>query len=676
MPSRCIPEHPYKPGTHGALQDAFLHILVESFGDVRGAGTAQAGAAADEPWPELAPALLQALAAPEPPVAALEAAAALVPALAAREQWVVFSAQCGPVLASACARASSKIRPRCARALGALLEAVPESALEGDAAGVGGVGVVDAYVAAELSAPLRDGDEDALREGLGRLVELAEERPRLFRDRRNVATDALRLWTDGPCRALAVELVVALAEGAPATWRKAEIEGRPFAAAAADACLELLLRDDDGADPSEWEVAGAAPPDEPQDCGRELGQESLDRLCRALGPASFLPRALEVVSILLRDAAQDPVPRWRRARAGCDALAQLAEHVGDLTNCPTKSRAAVPLLCSTGKASMKQRRRDFVGALLPFATRYPAGVVRAAAWDALGQACADLGPRIQDECASSLLPALCASAERDAAPRARAAACRASLCFLDCCTFSTLEPYLGDAVRALASAMADGVSNHVREHAVAAAAALAVSCSTCSDAAKRAAVCRELYGVVAGPLRPLAAGAHYASNKGDLRAAAALRARALLCLAITGSEAGRDVFGDDARALLDIVTRDYFDEARRRPEDDAERAGALKSVVRVATCLGADFAPFLDRVVAPLLQAARGDRILVERSADDSEDDDGDDLQPGEFVVRTEALEEQAQACQLVCALAEATMGGYAPYRSPSGRDDARFGRR
>merc|ERR1712147_257910 len=162
-------------------------------------------------------------------------------------------------------------------------------------------------------------------------------------------------------------------------------------------------------------------------------------------------------------------------------------------------------------------------------------------------------------------------------------------------------------------------------------------------------VSTELYGLFAPSLKPLIGG-------GGPGAAAALRARSLECLALLGCEAGVDVFGRDAAELLQVVTRDYFDEATRRPEDDAERGGALKSVVRVAVCLGEDFAPFLGRVVPPLLEAASGNRLLVEK---DDSDDDGEE---GQYVIRTEALEEQCQACNLVLLLAEATGALFANY--------------
>ena len=131
----------------------------------------------------------------------------------------------------------------------------------------------------------------------------------------------------------------------------------------------------------------------------------------------------------------------------------------------------MPLLDGARTASTKKRVADLVNALLPFATGYPAAVVRAAAWDALGQAAADLQPQLQDDHSSLILPAALTSIGGDAAPRVRACAARALLCFLDGCGFSTLEPHLEQCARTLSATLTEAPT-FVREYCVAAAACL------------------------------------------------------------------------------------------------------------------------------------------------------------------------------------------------------------
>ncbi|KAK7231839.1 secretory trafficking protein [Aureococcus anophagefferens] len=337
---------------------------------------------------------------------------------------------------------------------------------------------------------------------------------------------------------------------------------------------------------------------------------------------------------------------------GARSLA-VAESVNDLES--LKKTDDVPLLCGAAgarrKLNGKRRRRDWVDALLPFATQYPVACVRCAALDALAQSCEDLGPLLQLETHAAVVPALCENPRRREPPRARARPRAAARC-----SSSTRRPTAPSAPTSRSSRRRQWAPRaasppHVREHAVAAVAALAEAASYQSDGSTKVG----LYGLF-GPLlspSPLAPKSPLATRRD---ATAAVRARALETVALLGEAAGRDVFGDDAVALLRVVIRDYFG-PDTRPEDDAERTGALKSVVRVAKCLGASFAPFLEDVLPYALEAAEGQQVLAGVAGDD---DDSDADENDEFVVRTEALEAQANGCQSVLLLADALGGHFA----------------
>ena len=98
--------------------------------------------------------------------------------------------------------------------------------------------------------------------------------------------------------------------------------------------------------------------------------------------------------------------------------------------------------------SAKKRRADAVAALLPFASQFPAAPVRCAALDALAQLCGDAAPELQQEHAGTLLPALCACVRTEravgqgGAHRARSAACRALLLFLDAASPDVVRPHM------------------------------------------------------------------------------------------------------------------------------------------------------------------------------------------------------------------------------------------
>ncbi|KAJ1454813.1 armadillo-type protein [Pelagophyceae sp. CCMP2097] len=528
----------------------------------------------------------------------------------------------------------------------------------------------------ETSAASREA-EKALRDGLEALLEVSEEKAALLRSYVSVVAEkclavavAAEDFPEAP-RALALELCVSLAEASPSMMRKCRVASAAgevqFAVAAVDAAFVLLSwPDDEELDEAAYARATVEDPElieNDDECPsgidrRDMGAEALSRLGEALKPKYVLPRAFANCRVLLQQAAASTA-QWRQGRAALQALTQLFENLEEHRDEPApKGKKGVvaapqdfiPLLVrdakATTKLSAKKRRADALEAVLRFGTEYPVAATRRAALDAVAQLAVDAAPKLQQDAHATVIPALCAALDREkpdqgGAHRCRAAAARGLCHFLDHSTLDIVKPYLAQVAAALGDAISPTAPSFVREHAVAAVAALASAVESDAD------VCRTLYAMFAPSLRPLCCRvADGVETSGELRA------RALECLALLGSAAGREVFAQDAVELLRVVTADYFDEANklnRRPEDEAERGGALRSVVRVAQCLGADFAPFLGAVLPPLISAATGEDIVVTSSGDNGDGSDDDD----DFVVRTEALEEQASACQLVIVLAE-----------------------
>lgn len=557
------------------------------------------------------------------------------------------------------------------RALAAVLRYVPESAFEerGGPQAVGGWATVEALVAGALDVPLRHlreapGSSDrALREGLESLAELAEARPRAF------ATTAGRVC--GVCllevalaptcpsnvRAVAVELVVTLAEAAPSMMRKTRIgDSGVFGAVVTEALFALLLLERHlEEDPAAYTTAMDDAPEDDDRSPRTLGADALDRLGRALRPKHVLPTAANQLRGLLQAATSDPAQRWPEARAAFLALTQLAECYRDLDQ--DGGGGTVPyLVVSPPKATTRKlkpqkppaslRRRDLVETILPFAARYPVPQVRKEALVALAQLSIDHAPNLQLEFADQVVPLLCGVTRDDAAARCRGAACRALVVFLDSCSAEGVTRHLDDLTRALEVAVADSNKSpaFVREVGVAALASVASALQSVATDGNPNDTCARLYRHFAPSLTPLAA---------SRASPPALRARALESLALLGCAAGRDVFGTDGLDLVKVIAADYLDAERRRPEDDPERPTAIKAVVMVAQCLEADFAPWIDALVPPLLEAATNADLVLGTSTlnGGGDDDDGDD---DEWLVRTEALEEQATAVNLVARLAEA----------------------
>lgn len=569
------------------------------------------------------------------------------------------------------------------RALGAVLRFADESTYEdpnGPADNVGGWSSVHVFVGSGIDAPIAAGAlttghsaaELLLREGLEACVDLAEARPKALRHTASALCGCclfqLVLAPPPTIRALAMELVVTLAEAAPGMMRKCRVgDALPFSVAAVDSCFELLARRDDDVDVAAYAAADTEENELDERSYVELGADALDRIANALRPRAVLPRAAERIRGLLAAAAADPERDWPRARAAFAALTQLSEsfhELGDSTDTAVpylvvspppiakkhKKRSSRKSKATGGCASL--RRRDLIETILPFALRYPVAQVRKEAFDALAQTAADHAPLFQLEASDIVLPVICEAVRTDASARCRAAACRALYAVLTSSTGANVSAHLDMLAESLRYAVCDAASpNFVREFAVAALAALASALVESTAEGTHRAHCATLYRVFAETLKPMVT---------SRCTQAALRARALECLALLGSVAGRDVFRTDALFLVEVVASEYFDSERRRPEDDAERSSALKSVVLVAACLEADFSPFLHTVVPALLQAACNDNLNLvhDRSGEDGDLDDVDET----FVVRTEALEEQAMAVQLVTRLADSLGSGFAEY--------------
>ena len=242
-----------------------------------------------------------------------------------------------------------------------------------------------------MTAALDASNEDGLLNGLEALIDLVTEVPRLFRSKASqTLTYVLQLVATrkGGVRALAVEFVVSFAEAAPATCRKARLEVNGV-----DACCGLLMEEDPS--PEAWEISEEPEPDLDAECGRELGRDALDRLARALRPEALLPRAMVVAAQLLQRA-----PRGTGGRAGRVRRPRAARgHVGDRARRRRKKERAAPRRHADGVHQKTHRGSGEFPA--PVREGRPAAVVRAAAWDALGQAAADLQPQLQDDHSSS-----------------------------------------------------------------------------------------------------------------------------------------------------------------------------------------------------------------------------------------------------------------------------------
>ena len=481
---------------------------------------------------------------------------------------------------------------------------------------------------ATLGAALQGGDEADAQEALGLFVELAGSDPRFVRKHLSHVVDAMMTVAthddleDGT-RHLACEFLVTLTEArdrAPGMMRKLpDFVPRLFN------CLCAFLLDVE--DDPEWHTCEK---EEDGDAGEgeryEVGQECLDRVAIALGANTVLPCAASAIPALLADAD------WRKRHAALVALAQIAEG------------------CSKGML------KDVKGAIAPAlsaATSDPHPRVRWAAVNAIGQLCTDLGPKIQEKAHAAILPALLGAME-DQSHRVQAHASAAMVNFSEGCPPEHMAGYL-DALMNKLMQMLQGGHKMVQESALTALASVADNAQTAFA---------KYYDAVLPFLKQILVAAGGKEHR-------VLRAKAVECISLVGMAVGKERFAKDAKEVMDALMRL---QAGGFEDDDETTSYMQQAWTRLCKCLGADFIPYLQVVMPPLLKSARlkpDVRVtdLEDGAVDDeNEDDEVEVIAVGDkrISIRTSALEEKATACNMLCCYVDELKEGFYDYVRPT----------
>lgn len=474
-----------------------------------------------------------------------------------------------------------------------------------------------------IGKALMSGNTVAGQDALEMLIEVAGEHPRFLRKQLVQVVDAMMQVAEASTlesgsRQLAVELVVTLCEArekAPGMMRKLpQFLDRLFK------CLLTLLLDVE--DDPDWYTADD---EKEEDAGEgelyQFGQECLDRIALALGGKTLVPLAGAALPPLLEQSD------WRQRHAALICLSQIAE--GCVKVMATQTAALVQL-CVKGATDKHPR-------------------VRWAACQALGQMCTDLGPELQEEQHSVVLPLLVHLMEDNANPRVQAHACAAVVNFAENCDQDVVAPYLDGLITKLLLLLQTGKKN-VQEGALTALASVA-DCSQDYFVKYYDAVMPQLKAML------LAANA---------KPQALLRAKALECVSLVGMAVGKERFRTDAHEVMQYMRA--VQQAQLDP-DDPLASYMLQAGARICKALGEEFLPYLEVVMPPLLHSARLQPDVTVAEASDDEDDDGADGEVETYIIgdrkislRTSVLEEKATACSMICCYADELKEGFYPY--------------
>ncbi|CAN4091783.1 unnamed protein product [Withania somnifera] len=474
-----------------------------------------------------------------------------------------------------------------------------------------------------LTEALNSGQEATAQEALELLIELAGTEPRFLR-RQLVDVVAAMLQIaeaeslEEGTRHLAIEFVITLAEArerAPGMMRKLpQFISRLFAI-----LMKMLLDIDDE---SVWHSAEVEHEDAGETTNYSVGQECLDRLAIALGGSTIVPVASEQLPPYLA------APEWQKHHAALIAFAHIAEG------------------CS--KIMIKNLEQVVNMVLSCFQDPHPR--VRWAAINAIGQLSTDLGPDLQVQYHSRVLPALAAAMDDFQNPRVQAHAASAVLNFSENCTPEILTPYLDGIVSKLLVLLQNG-KQMVQEGALTALASVADSSQEHFQ---------KYYDAVMPYLKTILVSANDKSNR-------MLRAKALECISLVGMAVGKDKFRDDAKQVMEVL---MSLQGAQMETDDPTTSYMLQAWARLCKCLGQDFLPYMSVVMPPLLQSAQLKPDVTISSADsDNELDDSDDdsmetitLGDKRIGIKTSVLEEKATACNMLCCYADELKEGFYPW--------------
>ncbi|BFZ56430.1 importin subunit beta-3 [Savitreella phatthalungensis] len=470
-----------------------------------------------------------------------------------------------------------------------------------------------------LPPMLAEKDSEGLTFAFNALNELVEMYPKMFsaifNSMVNFGIAVLKDKTiEDSARQAALECLVIFAEGAPGMCRK----DPNYASELVVECLALLtdLGDDD--EVQEWLDAEDIDADE-SDANHVVGEQALDRLARKLGGKTLLPPAFTWLPKLISSQ------NWRERHAALMALSCIAE------GCEKIMRAEL----------------DKVLQLVLPALADPHPRVRWAGCNAIGQMSTDFQGDVQEKFTAQVLGALIPALE---APESRVAA-HASAAFVNFFEQSEeadLEPYLDPILERLLNLLRRP-QKYVQEQAV-------TTIATVADAANTKFA--KYYSVI----MPLLIGVLRDAQGDDYKL---LRGKAMECASLIALAVGKELFAPQANELIQLLGNIQSSLA----PDDLQSQYLISAWGRICKVLGADFHPYLQAVMPPLLVSAKlkPDFTVVadEEAKAEYAEEEGWEFFPvrGQHVgIKTSTLEDKCSATEMLVIYASELKQNFQPY--------------
>uniref|UniRef100_S4RV35 Karyopherin (importin) beta 3 n=1 Tax=Petromyzon marinus TaxID=7757 RepID=S4RV35_PETMA len=467
-------------------------------------------------------------------------------------------------------------------------------------------------------------DDDSV---LKSLVDLADTCPKYLKGHlEDTLKLALQICEDSNMgnmrRHLGLEVIVTLAEAAPAMLRKQ----KEIISLAVIRMLDLMV---DLEDNELWSTCDELE-DEDYDSNAVAGESALDRLACGLGGKTVLPYVTPRIGSML------PSQDWKHRHAALMALSAIGE------GCHQQMESMLP---------------EILNYVLPFLSD-PHPRVRYASCNALGQMATDFAPTFQKKFHDKVVSGLLMAIKDNDNPRVQAHAAAALINFTEDCPKTYLLPYLDSLLDHLEAILNVKLQEMVMNGKKLVLEQVVTAVASVADTVEERFVLH--YDRFMPKLK-------YIVERATEKEMRLLRGKTIECISLIGLAVGQQKFMADAAAVMQLLLNTQT-ESTQLEDDDPQISYMISAWARMCKILGKDFQQYLPVVMGPLLKTASMKpevALLDAQDMEEMEDDSWEFVSLGDqqsFGIKTAGLEEKATACQMLVCYARELKEGFAEY--------------
>lgn len=460
-------------------------------------------------------------------------------------------------------------------------------------------------------------NDEALQEILENLDDIAESQPGFYKDHiqtivGKLIVDIVRNKNvDSQQRVTAFEIISSLVDKKPKMMQKIP----NFATLVIQTCVMNMAEIEDDSD---WATRMDDEEDDDEDNTISQAEILIDTFVSKLG-IDFTQQALAQT---IKDATQD-ANNWQACHAAMIAIRQTVEHVEDENVVAELSSLLVKFL------------------------QHPNMRVRFAALHGIGQTSTDQQPSYQNNCHSSVMPALC-TAMNDGQPRVAAMALSSYVCFVEALDNTVLSEYVSS--QNLISKMVEKLQTDHR----------GVQEEALTSIAAMAGVLEKEFAAYYDQILPIVrAFVQHKTGEKERR----LRGKAFECMSLLGLAVGKDRFMPEVEVALTEMLK-------AEDPDDIQKEYIKEASERICRILKQDFAKFLPVLLDNLWKTLKPENLTTP-APDDALDSDDEELidiprningREMKVRIKTSLLEEIRNALELLSTFVEETGEAFAPH--------------